>query len=193
MNYMTRLVLLTAAAALFAPSVLAGEPTNEPTATAKTEEGPTCKVTCGQPLSEECEESKKVIETLRKIFEAYGRHDLKSAAEYIADDCTGFSDDRKLIVGKKAILEQIEKNIIERSKDKDSPLLSYTIDKPYAQVTGDTAIVTFVAYKSYGGQHSHQMISHCTDIFVKRDGKWLASHYRRSWKDLPSTKSAAIN
>jgi ketosteroid isomerase-like protein len=192
MNGLNKLMLVSAALTFAMPSTFASEEKHEQT-TFKFEEGTQtqCKVSCGDQLNEECEESKKVIETLRKIFEAYGRHDMKTAGEYVADDCTGFDDAKKLLVGKKAVLENLEKSLESAEKDKQSPLLSYTIEKPYAQVTGDTAIVSFVAYKSYGGKRPHSMVSRSTDIFVKRDGKWLGSHYRRSWKELPANKTVA--
>jgi uncharacterized protein (TIGR02246 family) len=125
-----------------------------------------------------------VIETVRKIFEAFGKHDLKTVAEYVADDCTGFAGDHKLLVGKEAILADMKMHIEERAEKKVSPLLSYTIERPYAQVTGDTAVVTFVAYKTYGGDHPHRKCSHTTNIFVKRDGRWQQSHYRNDWKEV---------
>lgn len=141
-----------------------------------------------------CEESQKVIEVMKKVFEAYGKHDINAISEYITEDCTGINEGHKLLVGKPAILDHIKKHIEKHSSEAESPLLSYTIERPFAQVNGDTATVTFVAYKSYGGKHPHCKVSHSTDIFVKRDGKWLASHYVNNWKesnkDIPVTTAS---
>jgi len=154
----------------------------------KSDAAPVCKISFVDPHTN-CKESECVIETLRTIFEAYGKHDMKTVAQYIAEDCTGFGENHKLIIGKEAVLEHITHNIEERAEIKDSPLLSYTIERPYAQVTGDTAIVTFIAYKQYGGKHPRKLCSHSTDIFVKRDGKWLKSHYRNNWREVSLASS----
>jgi hypothetical protein len=148
------------------------------------EEPTVCKVDCVDPHPA-CEESQKVIETLKQIYEAYGRNDLAAVAPFIDDNCTTFEQNsNKLIVGKKAVLEDIQKRIDTYMNDRESPLLSYTIKSPYAEVKGDTAVVTFMAYKTFGGKHPQKLESHCTDIFVKKDGKWLKMHFRANWQPV---------
>lgn len=185
MKNLTKLALL-AIPALISNAAMADD--HKPVLTFN--EPPECKIHLIEGHSA-CEESKKVVETMRKIFEAYGKEDLPGIGQYIAEDCTGFGEDHKLIVGRQAVLDHIKCNMDKHQKDSDSPLTSYTIDRPFAQVVGDTATVTFVAYKSYGGKHPRNMISHSTDIFVKKDGKWLASHYVNNWKD--TSKIVSVN
>lgn len=156
----------------------------------KFDEGSHCKINLVDPHPK-CEESQKVIDTLRTIFEAYGRHDFKTVAEYMTDDCTGFAENHKFLCGKKATLEYVEKNVAQITSDTDSPLLAFTIERPYAEVNGDTATVTFLAYKEFGGKHPHTVMSHSTDIFVKRDGRWLKSHFRNCWKEVSSNLKAS--
>jgi ketosteroid isomerase-like protein len=148
------------------------------------EEPQVCRVNCVDPHPD-CEESQKVIDTLKLIYEAYGRDDLAAVAPYIDDNCTTFEEDtKKLIIGKKAVLEEVQKRLDQYRNDKESPLLSFTIERPYAEVKGDMAVVTFIAYKQFGGKHPQKYESHCTDIFVKKDGKWLKAHYRSNWQPV---------
>jgi hypothetical protein len=148
------------------------------------ESAPTCKIDCVDPHPA-CEESAKVIETLKTIYEAFGRGDVAGCGKYIDDNCTTFDEATKsLIVGKKAVLEDIQKKIEQFRDDRESPLVSYTIERPYAAVKGDTAVVTFIAYKTFAGKHPRTLRSHCTDIFVKKDGQWLKMHYRSDWKPV---------
>jgi ketosteroid isomerase-like protein len=148
------------------------------------EEPTVCKVDCLDPHPA-CEESQKVIETLKMIYEAYGRNDLAAVAPYIDDDCTTFEQNTKtLVVGKKAVLADVQKRINEYRDDKESPILSYTIKSPWAEVKGDTAVVTFVGVKKFGGKHPQTFESHCTDVFKKKDGKWLKMHFVANWKPV---------
>jgi ketosteroid isomerase-like protein len=144
-----------------------------------------CVIRCFDPHPA-CEESQKVIETLRQIFEACGREDMDTVSKYLADDCTGFTGQHKLIVGKQAVLDHIKKAIEDHKNDAESPLLSYTIISPYAEVQGNSATVTYNAFKTYGGKHPRTLESHSTDIFERHGDKWLQSHYRNDWKEVPA-------
>ena len=100
------------------------------------------------------------------------------------DDCTTFDEASKtLIVGKKAVLDDLKQKI-HGWEVSDSPLISYTMDHPYAKVNGDMAVVSFVAIKAFGGKHPQEFKSHCTDIFKKENGKWKKLHYRSNWKEV---------
>jgi ketosteroid isomerase-like protein len=143
-----------------------------------------CKVDCVDPHPA-CEESQKVIDTLKKIYEAFGRGDMNEVSQYIDEDCTTFDEStHKLIVGKKEVLEDIRRKIEQFRDDKESPLLSYTIERPYAEVKDNMAVVTFVAIKQFGGKHPQKLVSHCTDIFKKENGRWMKSHFRSLWKPV---------
>ncbi len=91
-----------------------------------------------------------------------------------------------MIVGKKAVLDDLKKKM-HGWEVSDSPLISYTMDHPYAKVNGDMAVVSFVAFKAFGGKHPQQFKSRCTDIFKKEHGKWKKLHYRSNWKEVVAT------
>lgn len=188
MNILKKLAPL-AFALLLASPVLAAEVATS-TIVKLEKDTPQCKIHCVD-AHPSCEESAQVIDILKQLFQAYYNGDVDFVSKYIADDCTGFDDDHKLTVGKAAILDHIRKHI-EKNKSDDSPLQSYTISSPYAQINGDTAIVTFLALKDYGGVHPHRLVSHSTDIFVKRDGQWIKLHYRNSWKPAPMVSTADL-
>jgi ketosteroid isomerase-like protein len=140
-----------------------------------------CQINCIDPHPS-CSESAKVIETVQLMYKAFSEKDLVTVGKYLDENCTTFDEaTQKLIKGKTAVLEDMKLKLTQM-EDEDSPLVSYTIDNPYAQVTGDTAVVSFTAIKKLGGKDPHTMESHCTDIFKKEGDKWLRMHYRSNWK-----------
>lgn len=144
------------------------------------------KISCTNPHAA-CVESEQVLDTLKILFRAYSKGDLETAGQYMDDDCTTFDEASKtLIVGRKAVLDDLKKKL-HGWEVSDSPLTAYTMEHPYAKVTGDMAVVSFVAIKEFGGKHPQKFKSHCTDIFKKEDGKWKKLHYRSNWKEVVAT------
>lgn len=139
------------------------------------------KVACMDPHAR-CPESEKVIETLKRMSHLYSEGNFEELSKYMDDSCTTFDEKKnKLIVGKEAVVEDI-KCRWTAAHSSSSPIVSYTINHPYAQVTGDQAVVTFEAVKTIGGKNPETRVSRCTDIFVKKDGVWKKSHFRSCWK-----------
>ncbi|MDR3616144.1 MAG: nuclear transport factor 2 family protein [Candidatus Obscuribacterales bacterium] len=142
-----------------------------------------CKINCIDPHAA-CAESEKLIEDVKLMYKAYSEEDLTTLGSYLDENCTSVDEgDHKMLTGKKAVLADI-KATMEKAKETESKLLSYTIDNPYAEVEpdGKTAIVTFEAIKTFGGKNPHTISSRCTDIFRKENGKWLRMHYRSFWQ-----------
>ena len=143
-----------------------------------------CKIECSEPFAA-CSESDKVIETLKLLADAYARGDLTAYEAYLDDGCTTFDEEtKKLIVGKQAVLEHLKQRFQEFAPDGKKPLVSYTIEHPYANVTGDTAVVTFVAGVQIGGKNPYKAENHVTDIFVKHGDKWKKLHYLGRWRKV---------
>lgn len=139
------------------------------------------KVVCSNPHAA-CEESEKVIETLKLLSHLYSEGKFDEMSNYIDDGITTFDEKKnKLIVGKEAVVSEI-KTRWNAAHSSGSPIVNYTINHPYAKVTGDQAVVTFEAVKTIGGKNPETMVSRCTDIFVKKDGTWKKLHYRSCWK-----------
>ena len=146
------------------------------------DEGHSCKISLVEPHAG-CSESAKIIESLKEIVHSIDTGNIDKAAEYYDEDCTTIEKStHKVISGKKAVIEDLKKRMEAHNANSQEPLKSLTIDHPYAFVHGDTATVTFVAYKEYGGEHPYKMESHCTDIFVKRGDTWKKLHYVSNWK-----------
>jgi hypothetical protein len=146
-----------------------------------------CSVKCNDPHPA-CSESAKVIDTLNQLTQLINDGDFKGMAEYFDDGVTTFNEDNKrLIIGKEAVLADLKERY-SANKKLDGKLISYTIDRPYAEVNGNRAVVTFVAKKvlanNRGIEHAVEMESHSTEVFVKEDGKWKTLHYRGAWKKL---------
>lgn len=133
-----------------------------------------------------CPEAGEVIDTLKQIAKVYSAGDFSKLSEYLDNDITTFDDKKKkLIVGKPAVMEWVREQW-DKSKSEGNPVESYTIDHPFAQVRGDTAIVTFRAVKRFGGKKPKAFASQCTDIFVKHTPQegWKKLHYRTHWKEI---------
>lgn len=130
-----------------------------------------------------CAESQKVLDVLHKLVKAYSSGDLKTYEEYLDDHCTTFDEDtKKLVSGKANVMNDIKERIHQFAQDGPTPLRKFTIDMPFARVTGDTAVVTFFAYREVGGAHPVRQKCHVTDIFVKRGDTWKKLHYTGTWK-----------
>jgi len=163
---------------------LAGEHESLPAEKSTVKTNSVCHVTCVDPHAA-CSESEKVIEALKSMYSDILKGDMDGYASYLDDDCTTFDEGtKKLISGKKAVVDAMRQRLIEHGKDSESPLVKFTIDQPYAKVTGDTAVVTFVARKSFGGKKPQELESRCTDIFIKKDNRWKKVHYRSNWKPV---------
>lgn len=153
----------------------------------KEEDGKISKIECSEKVAclhpnAACPESEKVIETLKTLASHYTEGNFEELSKFMDKDVTTFDDKtKKLIVGKDAVMEDIKKRWTA-AHDEGRPVLSYTINHPYAKVTGDSAVVTFDAIKQVGGKKPEQYLSHCTDVFVKRADGWKKLHYRSSWK-----------
>lgn len=130
-----------------------------------------------------CAESQKVLDVLHKLVKAYSSGDLKTYEEYLDDHCTTFDEEtKKLVSGKANVIADIKERIHKFAPDGPTPLKKFTIDMPFAKVTGDTAVVTFFAYREVGGAHPVKQKCHVTDIFVKRGDTWKKLHYTGTWK-----------
>lgn len=176
--------LLAAAVTTFCClSVPAAETSKEPVATPAAA-GEECKISCVNPHAA-CSESTKVIETLEYMTSLLAKGDLKTYSEYLADGCTTFDEGtHKLIVGKEAVLADMQKRLLEIAPDGKEPILTLTIVEPYAKVTGDVAVVTFRAVKEVGGPHPDKEEVQATDVFVKHGDKWQKLHFRGVWKKI---------
>ncbi len=144
-----------------------------------------CPVTCNDPHPA-CSESARVIDTLNKLTQLINDGKFDAMGDYFDDGVTTFNEDtKKLIIGKDAVIADIKLRY-ERQHKTDEHMLSYTIDRPYAEVTGNRAVVTFVAKKVLAGAHPVDMESHSTEVFVKDGDKWKTLHYRGAWKKVSS-------
>lgn len=145
-------------------------------------EGKICKVSCVSPFNNSAD-ADKVIETLQLLVRALNEGDLSTYQEYLDEGCTTFDEGTKrLIVGKEAVLDYIKSTFNRFSKTGPTPLLSFTIDHPCAQVHGDIAVITFRAVREIGGKHPCKEVSRATDVFVKAGDKWKKLHCRGQWK-----------
>lgn len=129
-----------------------------------------------------CAESKKVIEELEEMVSAYTKGDMATYEKYLDDKCSFFDEStHKLISGKDAALEHLRESFVAHAPGGTKPLVSFTIDQPFAKVTNDTCVVTFLATKVIGGKNPHTERCHVTDVFVKRGDMWKKLSWSGKW------------
>lgn len=139
------------------------------------------KVECVDPHAC-CAESAKVIETLEKLVHAINNGDWKTYESMLDEHCSTFDENsKKLIAGKDNVVADM-KSKVDKYAHEGHPFVSVTIDQPYAKVTGDTAVVNFVAIRHYGGKHPFKEECKATDIFIKEGDSWKKCHFRGAWK-----------
>lgn len=145
-----------------------------------------CKISCIDPIKEGVEAA-KVIDVLKSMAKALADHDFATFSTYLDEKCTTYLENtKKLIVGREAVTADITERLAAEERRLKVPPFGFTIDHPFANVTGDTATVNFVLVKEIGGDHPERLESHCTDIFVKHDdGQWKRLLYRGdNWKQV---------
>jgi hypothetical protein len=143
-----------------------------------------CEVRCVDPHA--CgQEDERVIGILHKLVAAYSQGDIKTYEKYLDDNCSMFEEGtKKLLSGKAQVLEHLKQSFVEHAPGGAKPLVSFTIDQPFAKVNHDTCVVTFVATKEIGGAHPYKERAHITDVFVKRNGDWKKLHWSGKWERL---------
>jgi len=153
-------------------------------AVVETSSGKSCSVKCNDPHPA-CSEAARVIDTLNTLTQLINDGKFDAMGEYFDEGVSAYNGDtKKMIIGKEAVLADIKSRYETHLKGEH--LVSYTIDQPYAKVTGNRAVVTFVAKKIISGSHPVSMESHSTEVFVKDGDKWKTLHYRGAWKKSSS-------
>ena len=171
------MVLIMAAAYPLTAS-LAAEPYDLDKKPASTEE---CKVFCVNPHST-CADGEKVLQVMETLVKALNVHDWKTYSDNLDDNCFTFDENKhKPIFGKENVVADIKKRA-EKYAGEGAPFLSVTIDQPYVKVSGDSAVVTFLAIRQFGGKHPFKEQAQATDVFVKKGDTWKKCHFRGAWK-----------
>jgi len=143
-----------------------------------------CKFSC-LDAHPSCEESAKVIETVEYVLKAFFKGDLATVSKYLDDNCTTFDESTNtLIKGKQNVMADLKRKVTANEDQEEAPLISFTMDQPYAKVTGNTAVVSFIAIKVLGGKHPQKLVSHTTEVLVKDGDVWKKIHYRTNYKKV---------
>lgn len=178
MSKWTRRLLLFCLMQTLASGTVLAEPTQP--------EAPKCDVSLDKPMQDSSSDAQSVIEVLTAITKALAAHDFKAMAAHLDQNCTTYDETtHKLVAGRDAIVKDVEAKVIEEEQRLKSPPLNFTVEKPYVRITGNQAVVTFVLVKEIGGATPAKYESHCSDVFVKRNGEWKKLHYcGDAWKQV---------
>jgi hypothetical protein len=143
-----------------------------------------CAVSCVEPIA--TSDADGVIDVLKATTKALADHDFTALASHLDVNCTTYNEStHKLVVGRDAIIKDVKANVEAEERKLKVPPISFTIDHPYAMVTGDQAVVTFVLIKEIGGANPVKFASHTSDVFIKRDGQWKKLHFcGGGWKKM---------
>jgi limonene-1,2-epoxide hydrolase len=150
----------------------------------KTDKTTVCAVSCVE--SEVSPDQQGVIDVIKAITKALADKDYVALASYLDPHCTTYNDEtKKLVVGRDNIISDVREKVAGEEARLKVPTIAFTIDHPYAIVTGNQAVVTFVLIKEIGGAHPAKFESHCSDVFIKRDGDWKKLHFcGETWKEV---------
>lgn len=165
------------------PLLNASADTDKPCENSATQTASICAVTCSEPMESTCE---TIINTLKNAYKAIGNKDYNELEKYLDENCTTYdATTKKTVVGRKAIIESVKAKMEAEEKRLKTPAISFHIDHPFAKITGDKAVVTFVLKKEVGGANPATFENHVTDVFVRREGQWKKLHYcGRGWKRI---------
>jgi hypothetical protein len=158
---------------------LAGEETDK-----KNDKKAVCSVSCVNP--DACADSQSVIDVIKAITKALADKDYAKMTTYMDPNCTTYDSNlHKLVVGRDNIISDVKAKIAADEAKLKVPTVGFTIDHPYAIVTGNQAVVTFVLIKQIGGEHPIKFEEHCSDVFIKRDGDWKKLHFcGEGWTEI---------
>jgi ABC-type Zn uptake system ZnuABC Zn-binding protein ZnuA len=143
-----------------------------------------CAVSCVDP--DISTDSKAVIDVIKAITKALAAKDYPAMTRYMDPNCTTYDENlHKLVVGRDNIISDVKAKVAADEARLKVPTIGFTIDHPYAIVTGNQAVVTFVLIKEIGGDHPVKFEEHCSDVFIKRDGEWKKLHFcGEGWKEM---------
>ena len=145
--------------------------------------GSACKISCVAPFAGDYE-STRVVDAVENITKALAQRNYSEMARYMDEGCTTYDEStKKLVNGRDAVIADVKNKIASEESRLNAPILSFTIDRPFAQVNGETACVCFVLVKEIGGARPQKFQAHCTDVFVKRGDDWKKLNFRsEGWK-----------
>lgn len=179
MNYLLSLVLtLLLASSMPLPTVakeVSDLSTGESLECDKSKTASSCAITCSDPMEETCH---TIITALKATTRAVAEKDFDQLAKLLDENCTTYDVcTKKTVVGREAIIKNVKEKIAAEEKRLKVPAISFHVDQPFAKITGDKAVVTFILKKEVGGAHPATFESHVTDVFIKRDGEWKKLHF----------------
>lgn len=140
-----------------------------------------CAISCSQPMESNCE---TIVAVLKTTTRAVAEKDFVELAKHLDENCTTYDVcTKKTVVGRENIIANVKAKIAAEEKRLKVPTIAFTIDQPFAKITGDKAVVTFILKKEVGGTNPAVFESHVTDVFVKRDGSWKKLYFcGGNWK-----------
>lgn len=130
-------------------------------------------------------EAQEVINVLQTMGRAYARGDIAGYIEHLDDNCSVYDEHKnKMVEGKQSVIIALKQLFAKRSQPGADRIVSYTIDQPYVNVTGDTAVVSYRALEVIGGGHPRKMQGAMSDVFKKENGHWMKVHQSAVWKRM---------
>jgi len=153
-------------------------------------DGAACKISLVCPFPTDAE-ADRVIVVLEKITKSLAERNYDEMQQYIDEGCTTYdATTKRTVIGRQAIIADVKEKMAAEEAKLKAPITGYKIDRPYAKVNGDTAVVCFILIKELGGEHPQKFEEHCTDVFVKHGQDWLKLNFRGDgWKRLGSNAS----
>jgi ketosteroid isomerase-like protein len=119
---------------------------------------------------------KEVMEIEDKMTAAYLSRNLEGFVQYIDPEVTAFHASNPYRIDNREVFQDAMGMFFKNA----SPKGLYKL-QPRVQVSGDTAIVTYHFLETGGeGPKAYSYNGKETDVFVKKQGKWMMVHFHSS-------------
>ncbi len=128
-------------------------------------------------------DSQAVVSALQKLLDALGRRDIQEVGQSLSDEVVTIdAHTQKVVYGKDAVLKQVQEDVIGNGSK--SPVKQIVVYDPFIHVKGDTAMVSFRATKQLAPPDGTTLESLCSEVFERKDGRWLVLQLRSNWKPV---------
>lgn len=130
------------------------------------------------------QEQEQVLSAFKKLMQGLGQRNIETISSCLSSEVIVFdSRSHRLVSGKDAVLDHINKNVLGNDKNAVA-VKDFVVFNPFVDIKGDTAMVSFRAVKTMGGEKPTKMESWCSEVFERKDKEWKVLYFKSSWKPL---------
>ena len=127
-----------------------------------------------------------VIAALQNLLQGLAHRNIDQISACLSDDVTVMDSKTKdFVYGKEAVIQQVKKNMLG-TDETQHPVKRLVVYNPFVNVKGDAAMVSFRATKDLADKNSTKLESWCSEVFERKNGKWLVLQLKTDWEPAKS-------